>query len=217
MPAGSVEASRSGPGSSSADTLAIKLPAVTPGHAEDLARQGFVTFSKLWSATIAEGIAQEAAALFPTAELTVRRTGAPVQATASDAPLLAQLQFALVPLARALTGQLLVPAYGWYNFYPTDDAIWLHVDVEKSDLAILATALGAVGPLHLHPELAGMTQTELDQRQGDPSWNEYSGDQIGYPERGVLALRGRKLPHHRPGHPLPAPGAVAAMHYISLL
>jgi hypothetical protein len=217
MPVGSATAGERVPRPSSTDTLAVSLPAVGRIHQESLAEQGFVAFGELWNSTTAEAIAEEAASLFPAADSTARRAGGLVQATASEAPLLTHLQFALVPLVRALTGRLLVPSYGWYNFYPTDDAIWLHVDVERSDLAVLATALGSVGPLHLHPELAGTTQAELDRLQTDPSWNAHGGHRIGYPERGIVALRGRSLPHHRPGRPLPTPCAVAAMHFTSLL
>ncbi|MFD7258850.1 hypothetical protein [Streptomyces sp. NPDC059874] len=195
----------------------VGLPAVAGIHRESLARQGFAAFGELWNDATAEAIAKEAAALFPTAEATARRSGGLIQATASDGPLLTQLHFALVPLARALTSRLLVPSYGWYNFYPSDDAIWLHVDVEKSDLAILATALGDVGPLHVHPELAGRNQAELDRLQTGPSWDADSGCRIAYPRHGVLALRGRSVPHHRPGRPLPTLGAVAALHFTSLL
>ncbi|MFI8823859.1 hypothetical protein [Streptomyces sp. NPDC053431] len=199
------------------DEFAVDLPAVASTHRESLARQGCAAFGELWNGATAEAIAVEAAELFPAAAEIARRTGGLIQATASDAPLLTRLHFALVPLARALTGRLLVPSYGWYNFYPGDDGIWLHVDVERSDLAILATALGGVGPLHIHPELAGSTQAELDRLQAGPSWDADSGRRIAYPRRGVLALRGRSVPHHRPGRPLSALGAVAALHFTSLL
>jgi hypothetical protein len=202
---------------SAPDEFAVGLPTVASSHRECLAGQGFAAFSELWNSSTAEAIAVEAAALFPAAEATARRAGGLIQATSSDAPLLTRLHFALVPLARALTGRLLVPSYGWYNFYPRDDAIWLHVDVEKSDLAIVATALGGVGPLHVHPELAGRTQAELDRLQTGPSWDADSGCRIAYPRRGVLALRGRSVPHHRPGRPLATLGAVAALHFTSLL
>ncbi|MFI6150680.1 hypothetical protein [Streptomyces sp. NPDC051109] len=191
----------------------VGLPAVARIQRESLAQQGFAAFGELWNGATAEAIAVEAATLYPTA----RRVGGLIQAKASDGPLLTRLHFALVPLARALTGRLLVPSYGWYNFYPSDDAIWLHVDVEKSDLAILATALGSVGPLHLHPELAGQTQAELDRLQAGPSWDADSGCRVAYPRHGVLALRGRSVPHHRPGRPLPTLGAVVALHFTSLL
>ncbi|MFF6772314.1 hypothetical protein ACFY8W_01980 [Streptomyces sp. NPDC012637] len=195
----------------------VGLPTVEHRHRDSLARQGCATFGGLWDSATAEALAGEAAALFPAAEATARRAGGLIQATASDAPLLTRLHFALVPLARALTGRLLVPSYGWYNFYPSDDAIWLHVDVEKSDLAILGTVSGGVGPLHIHPELAGRTQAELDRLQTGPSWDADSGCRTAYPRRGVLALRGRSVPHHRPGRPLTTLGAVAALHFTSLL
>jgi hypothetical protein len=132
------------------------------------------------------------------------------------APLLGWLHFALLPIVRQFTGQMLVPSNAWYNFYPINDAIWLHIDVAESDLVVVSTALGEVGALHLHPTLQGADQTELDSIRTAPEWDERSGVRVPYPRRGILIQRGRKLPHHRPGHELPVPSAVLALHYRSL-
>ena len=135
------------------------LPRLDFALGRDVARHllthGYAVMNDVWSQAQAGLLAKEAAALlFGRPE----RCGAgpPQQATASDAPVLASLQFALLPTVRAMTGQLLVPSYGWYNFYSTDDGIWLHIDIEDSDLAILSTAFGETGPLHIHPYLSGL-------------------------------------------------------------
>jgi hypothetical protein len=178
---------------------------------------GHVAVENLWSTATSIALAEEARAIFPSTPLRHRRTGAPRQATAAEAPLLAQLHFSLMPAARALTGQLLVPSYGWYNYYTRDDGIWLHTDVEGSALAILATVVGTVGALHLHFELQGASQEELDAMQAAPGWDENSGVQVPYPALGILAHRGREVPHHRPGRAISSMSAVAALHYTKLL
>ena len=191
-----------------------------PAIGRDLTRHllvhGHAMIEGVWSRKTARRLAREAAALFAHRQVTSGSIGPPQQATASDAPVLASLQFALLPMARALTGQLLVPSCGWYNFYPTDDAIRLHTDVEESDLVLLASVLGEPGPLHLHPELQGRVQSELDAIQNDPGWNPAGGVAVPYPPLGILALRGRKVPHHRAGSPCSSLTAVIALHYKTL-
>lgn len=189
-------------------------------------REDYVQLKGLWSASFGEALSSEARyVLLATHGLEPGRSRAPIgrgmtapssEATVVLAPLLAHLHLSLVPLARALTGRMLVPAHAWYNFYTIDDGMWLHLDTEGSELALLTTALGNVGPLHLHPELRGRTQDELEAIQRDPKWQPETGVPMGYPRLGLLAHRGHVVPHHRPGRPVSEPCAVAALHYASL-
>lgn len=133
-----------------------------------------------------------------------------------DAPLLASLHHALVGVARALTGRMLAAAYAVYNYYEVTDAVWLHVDTEGCDLTMLATALGEVGPLYLHHDRAGASIEDCLAWEADPAWDPRGGVPFAYPERGVLAMRGSTIPHHRPGRPVSGLSAVAALHYRSM-
>lgn len=203
-----------------------------PNHDElqKFMRRGYVHIEELWSTDFAEAFSREARGILagPNRPESVssrprceqRRTAPSRQIKASNstphAPFLAQLHFSLVPLARALTGRMLVPAHAWYNCYTTHDGLLLHVDTEGSELALLTTALGDVGPLHLHPELRGKTQDELEAVQMDPNWDLNSGVAVAYPRLGLLAHRGNMIPHHRPETPIQCPSAVAALHYASL-
>ncbi|MFC4514202.1 hypothetical protein [Streptomyces ehimensis] len=194
---------------------AARLPG--PADRRAFTARGCLAVEGLWDDRCAAALAHEAGRLLPRG----RRAGPggperpSRQAVAADAPLLARLHRALVPLARALAGRLLVPTCAWYNYYEQHDGIWLHIDIDASELALLTTVLGEVGPLHLHPALRGRTQDQLDALQRDPDWDCHSGTAVRYPCRGVLAQLGRAVPHHRPGRPLARPGAVAALHYRS--
>lgn len=188
-------------------------------------RQDYVELKGLWSASFAEALSSEARyVLSATGRSEPRQSPdsiergltAPSRKAAVDfAPLLVHLHLSLVPLARALTGRMLVQAHAWYNFYTNDDGLWLHVD-EGSELVLLSTVFGDTGSLHLHPELRGRTQGELEAIQIDPNWKTESGVRIGYPRLGLLAHRGHIVPHHRPSRPVAEPCAVAALHYSSL-
>ena len=189
-------------------------------------RQGFVQIERVWSASFAEGLSGEAhhlASKLRLPQVGKRRSSsldvrpAPsLRPTADLAPYLARFHFSLVPLARALTGRMLIPAYAWYNYYASNDAIWLHVDVDGSELALLTTAVGEIGPLHFHPELREATQEELDAIQSAANWDPDSGRSLAYPPLGLLALRGDVVPHHRPGKAIFEPAVVAALHYRSI-
>ena len=189
-------------------------------------QQNYVQLKGLLSASFAEALSSEARCVLSamhSAESGQYRapseqglTAASNQATRVLAPLLAHLHLALIPLVRALTGRLLVPAHAWYNFYMIDDSMGLHIDTEGSELVLLTTALGDVGPLHLHPELRDRTQGELEAIQRHPNWRLESGVPMDYPRLGLLAHRGHVIPHHRPGRPVSEPCAVAALHYASL-
>ncbi len=186
--------------------------------------QGYVGLEGLWSIAFASALSREAGELMRTARPPGGRPRPPVvssrspssQTTVADAPLLACLHFALVGSARALTGRMLVPAYAVFNYYAADDGVWLHVDTEGCELTLLTTVLGNVGPLHLHPELLGVSSERLEALEDTPGWDPNSGSLVEYPHLGALAHRGDTVPHHRPGRTVAEPSAVAALHYRSL-
>jgi hypothetical protein len=135
------------------------------------------------------------------------------QVTVDAAPVLAALHGALGRLARVLSARVVVPSVGNYGYYEDDDACYLHVDVDDADVTFLTAVAGRIGPLHLHPELVGRTPAELHALEADPGWDRQSGTRLSYPRHGVAAIRGRQLPHHRPGVPVTGPTIVAALQY----
>jgi hypothetical protein len=189
-------------------------------------QQGYIQLEGLLSTNLAEALSSEARSVLLTLQSSEPgQAQAPIeqglassrcQAVGGLAPLLVHLHLYLVPLVRALTGRVLVPAHAWYNFYLDHDGMRLHVDTEGSELVLLTTAMGDVRALHLHPELYGRTQDELEVFQRDSKWKPESGVPMDYPRFGFLAHRGHVLPHHRPGCPVSEPCAVAAFHYSSL-
>jgi len=174
---------------------------VTQAEADALAEEAL----RLWPSAgpPIDGWARRAAMTRPGAGLTLRAAG----------PSLEGLHHALARLARALSGQLLVPSWSGYYFYEGDDEVRLHVDTPLCDLTMVIVVMGALGALHLHPELRGMTPAELQMLEADPEWDRASGKPVVHSRTGVTALRGRLLPHHRPGRTLESLGAVAAFHY----
>ncbi|MBI0414433.1 MAG: hypothetical protein ITD42_02565 [Nitrosospira sp.] len=126
---------------------------------------------------------------------------------------LMQFQISLLPLLRTLTGNILVPSDSWYIYYEKTDEISLHVDPKESDISVLISVLGEVGPLHLHPELEGQDQNQLDSYYQGADWNPIGGIPLKYPCDGIIINRGHKIPHHRAGKPISQLCAVAALHY----
>ncbi len=197
-----------------------------PGPAfrrDELRTEGFVALPDLWDAATTDALAQEAHRLWtsalPPTTGPMRRVAASrpgVRPTLlSTGPVLEALHHELAGLTRALTGQLLVPSFASYYFYEGNDEVRLHLDTDQCDLTMIAEVLGELGPLRLHPELAGMTIDELFELEDDASWDRESGLAIQHPRSGVTAFRGRRLPHHRPGREIDGIGAVAALHYRS--
>ena len=127
--------------------------------------------------------------------------------------ILPQFQTALLPLLRTLTGHLLVPSKSWYIYYEGTDEIKLHADPEESDISVLTSVLGEVGPLHFHPDLEGQNQNQLDNYYQGADWNPIGGIPLSYPCDGILINRGHRIPHHRAGKPISQRCAVAVMHY----
>ena len=126
---------------------------------------------------------------------------------------LMQFQIALLPLLRTLTGNMLVPSDSWYIYYEGTDGISLHVDPKNSDISVLTSVLGEVGPLHLHPDLEGQNQNQLDSYYQGADWNPIGGIPLRYPSDGIIINRGHRIPHHRAGKPISQLCAVATLHY----
>ena len=129
---------------------------------------------------------------------------------------LPHLQNKLLPLLRVLTGHPLVPLNSWYIYYERTDGIVLHADPEKSDISVLISVLGKVGPLHFHPELESQNQNQLDAYYHGKNWKPDSGSPLAYPCDGILINRGHRIPHHRTGKSIFQCCAVAALHYTIL-
>jgi hypothetical protein len=197
-----------------------------PVERQTFVRQNYIQLKGVLRASFTEALSSEARRVLSAMHSVERGesldpveqglTALSSQTTSVPAPLLVHLHLSLIPFVRALTGQLLVPAHAWYNFYVRDDGMRLHVDTEGSELVLLSTVLGEVGPLHLHPNLSGRSQDELEAIQKDPNWKTESGVPIYYPRLGLLAHRGHLVPHHRLGRTVSEPSAVAALHYSSL-
>ena len=185
--------------------------------------RGHARIDGLWSDHLAEALAVEARAVhrwavYPAARpaRTVAGSGnrSPAcQVTIGQAPLLAALHESLTPIARVVTARMVVPTVGTYGYYEQDDGCYLHVDTDDQDVTFLISVLGRLGPLRMRPELVGSTTAQLDALEDDPSWDHDGGEPISYPTLGVAAIRGRLLPHHRPGSPISGLTAVGAIHY----
>ena len=185
---------------------------------------GYVHLDQLWSPSFAEALTDEARTRFSAAAPPTGGPRTPVepsrkprmQTLVATGPRLSSLHFALAGLARALSGRMLVPTFAAYGYYQVDDHVLLHLDSEECELTLLTAPLGSVGPLHVHPDLRGMTLDELGNLENDPAWDRHSGIQVEYPRLGVTALQGRLLPHHRPGRLLTGLAAVTALCYRPL-
>jgi hypothetical protein len=202
----------------------LETSRLAPGLQESFFAHYHAHLDRLWGIELSRAIAAEARRRWATASLPETGPRTPVssdRATGKKTPvasgaLLDRLHHALLPLARAISARLLIPAVAAYGYYEGDDRVVLHLDGEPSDVVLLAPALGEVGPLHLHPEMVGMTPIELGQFESDADWDRGGGSPIRYPKDGVTALRGNVVPHHRPSRPISGLCAVAALHYRSL-
>ena len=126
---------------------------------------------------------------------------------------LMQLQIALLPLLRTLTGETPVPSDSWYIYYEGTDGISLHIDPKESDISVLISVLGEVGPPRFHSDLEGQDQNQLDSYYKGVDWNPISGIPLSYPCDGIIINRGHRIPHHREGKPVSQLCAVATLHY----
>lgn len=142
----------------------------------------------------------------------VRETPA-FQTTGRVARKLKVLQSAFLPLLRSVTGKFLSPTYAWYNHYYKTDGIWLHIDADESDVSLLTTIKGKVGPLHLHPKWRMYSQEKLDSLYLSEDWNSDCGTKVYYDIGDILINQGKYIPHHRPGTDIKSLCTVAALHY----
>ena len=187
---------------------------------------GYTRVDDLWSVELADALAAEARIVHPRATWPEARPGPETvdsinrsparQVTIEVTPLLAALHESLTRVARVLSARMVVPSVGTYGYYEHDDGCYLHLDTESADVTFLINVLGELGPLHVHPELVGLAMDDLHALEADPAWDRQSGQPLQYPRRGVAAIRGRQLPHHRPGAPVSGLHVVGAIHYRAL-
>ena len=175
---------------------------------------GFVAIRGLIKSSLSSALKQDAIASASHLERHAPETTAYRSAKQSRSTnVLLQFQATLLPLLRTLTGYQLVPSDSWYIYYEGTDEIRLHVDPEESDISVLTSVLGEVGPLHLHPELEGQNENQLNSYYKGAGWNPIGGVPLSYPCDGILINRGHRIPHHRVGKPISQRCAVAALHY----
>jgi hypothetical protein len=185
--------------------------------------RGYAELPDLWTRSTADALAEEAHRLFPEATdpdygprtpVASHRASGKVTRVASG-PVLRELHASLASLVRSLSGRMLVGSFANYGYYPLEDGVILHADTEATEVVLLTTVLGSLGPLSIRPELQGRTPKELGECESDPYWNRDGGEMLSYPALGAAALRGALLPHHRVSRPVPTLSAVAALHYRS--
>lgn len=206
------------------DPIQIRCDALDVEAVRRFRSDGYARVDALWSTTVADRVRDEARGRWQSAEAPAGGPRTPLtpdqrpsrQTRVATGPWLSTLHRSLVGFARGLSGRMLVPAFAAYGYYEDDDRVLLHVDSQGCDVTLLTAALGTFAPLHVHPELQGMTNDELGAIESDSTWDRESGVCVEYPSLGVTALRGQLLPHHRPGRPLSGLSAVAALHYRSL-
>jgi len=185
--------------------------------------RGYIELPDLWTPPMSDALAQEAARLFADAvdpasgpRIPVsagRRTGKVTRVATGS--VIQELHASLAGYVRALSGQMLLGSVATYGYFPDDDGVVLHCDGEATEIVLLTTALGEVGPLSVRPELRGATPAELGALESDPTWDRNGGHLVHYPTYGVAAVRGAALPHHRTARSVPTLSAVAALHYRS--
>jgi hypothetical protein len=185
---------------------------------------GYLRLDALWSTELADALASDALAQAsqarppdtgPRTPLSSARTSLRPTPVATG-PVLAAVHQALLPMARTLSGRLVVPSFAVYGYFEGNDECILHYDTDASDVTLLIMALGQVAPLRMHPELRGLTVEQLGGLECDPTWDRQSGVSVAYSASGLTAIRGRELPHHRPKSTVTGLSAVAALHYRSL-
>ena len=186
----------------------------------------YVVVDGLWSVALAEAIADEATDRWSFASAPSEGPEIRVGATRASrrpalmtqpGPLLSELHSSLTGFLRALTARMVVPSQATYTYYELDEEVRLHVDTPACDVTLITEVLGKLGPLQLHPQLAGMQTDELVRLEGDPAWDRGSGLPVVHPRIGATVFRGRVLPHHRPAWPVDGLQAIAALHYRFLL
>jgi len=186
---------------------------------------GYLHLDGLWTERFSQALHDEALARYTFAEVPQAGPRTPVPedrlarrpTPAATGELLTRLHVTLLGMVRALSGRLVVPTFSAYGYYENDDEALLHLDSDQCDVTLLTTVLGEVGPLHLRPELRGVTMDKLGLLESDSAWDHAGGVPVVYPKLGVTALAGNVLPHNRPGRQCVGLSAVAALCYRSLL
>ena len=190
-----------------------------------LRKIGFVKVSNLIKYSLSSALEQDAIASMeksrlvcdswmPNLEKNIQETKSYQSARRSQPTnVLMRFQVALLPLLQAMTGNILIPSDSWYIYYEGTDGIPLHDDPKESDISVLTSVLGGVGPLHLHPDLEGQNQDQLDSYYKGVDWNPIGGIPLRYPCDGIIINRGHRVPHHRAGKPISQLCAVATLHY----
>jgi len=185
--------------------------------------RGYVELPDLWAQTLVDALAEEADRLYPSAvdppygprtPVSAHRRTGKVTRVASG-PVLQDLHAGLASFVRSLTGRMMIGSFANYGYYPDEDGVVLHVDTEATEVVLLATALGSLGPLSVRPELRGRTPSELGELESDLQWDRAGGRPLSYPTFGAAALLGAQLPHHRVSKPVQSLSVVAALHYRS--
>ena len=156
------------------DGLRSERPA--PSRHAGSRRDGFVELADLWTPAVTAAISEEAHHLFAIAEKPVSGPRTPVaeyrmtgRATpVATGPILHDIHQQLASHVRALSGRMLVPSFANYGYFPDEDGVILHVDTDATEIVVLTTALGAIGALHVHPELSGMAPEALGQLRATP-------------------------------------------------
>jgi hypothetical protein len=195
-----------------------------------LARQFAETSScqvdDLWSARVAEALGREAEAEMGRATLAFANayeaaeggglTGPVLYFWSPGGPLLQALvrSDCLRSLAQRITGREMTPLDAAYLYYQHGNFCELHTDRSDFEVQLMISVLGDMGPLIVHPELAGALPSDVARRcarEGAPG----GGVELWYPRLGVRAFCGTEIPHRRPPHASSGQGAVANLCYRS--
>lgn len=189
--------------------------------AEALRREGYCHLPDLWPAGLVDDLARDAAEHAPSAR---RRPDDWDSRPDKDywqwhdnavgfGPILAAV-FAdaeLLSLVRALTGRLVVPTIYTYLYYRCGEGAPIHLDRSEVDFSLFTHVAGDLGPLFIHPELAGNAGARLDAIAEETGGQPKGGVPVIYPPHGATLLDGRKMPHRRP--PSEHPGVACVITY----
>jgi len=188
-------------------TVAMRTNQLVDIHAE-LVANGASRIDDLWSIDIADELADEGTREWERATLSFTTgyrafadgsVGGPLLQYWSNAgPALDALHRdpGIVTLAGELMGTPMQPVQASYLYYRRGGYCGLHRDRAEFEVQLLVAVAGPVAPLTIHPELAGMKAGELVTVFEAGGTSE--GQQITFPRRGAIVLRGSAVPHARP-------------------
>jgi hypothetical protein len=104
---------------------------------------------------------------------------------------------AMLSLVSGITGHTLTASRASYIYYGIGDFLGTHIDHDVCRYTAIIPLSDPIEPLHLYPDAAGVTATDLFRRLE-------SGASMGppvvvdLPWRGMVLLRGSAIPHARP-------------------